>query len=68
MSAIKVVILVCISVLIFFLSLFLGPVVINPFNLTAMEKEILLSIRLPRVVVAALMGMALGASGTVLQG
>jgi iron complex transport system permease protein len=68
MSGIKIGILVCISVLVFFLSLFLGPAVINPFNLSAMEKEILLSIRLPRVVVAALMGMALGASGTVLQG
>jgi len=33
-----------------------------------MERDILLSIRLPRVIVAILMGAALGASGAVLQG
>jgi iron complex transport system permease protein len=36
--------------------------------MTDIEREILLSVRLPRVIVAALMGMALGASGAVLQG
>jgi iron complex transport system permease protein len=33
-----------------------------------LEKEIFFSIRLPRVTVACLMGIALGASGAVLQG
>jgi iron complex transport system permease protein len=40
----------------------------NPFALSDLEKEIILSIRLPRVLIAALMGMALGASGALLQG
>lgn len=50
------------------LSLFLGPRPLNPFSMTGVERDILFSIRLPRVIVAALMGMALGASGAVLQG
>lgn len=49
-------------------SLFLGPRFMNPFSMTGMEREILFSIRLPRAVVAALMGVGLGASGAVLQG
>jgi iron complex transport system permease protein len=56
------------SVMLFLLALFAGPRMINPFVLTDTEREILLSIRLPRVVVALLMGAALGASGAVLQG
>ena len=53
---------------IFCLALFAGPRTINPFEMNGMERDILFSIRLPRVVVALLMGMALGASGAVLQG
>ena len=68
MSKIKISILILISVLILLISIFFGPRVINPFELNNMEKEILFSIRLPRVIVAALMGIALGASGAVLQG
>ena len=49
-------------------SLFLGPKIILPWDLSDMNREILFSIRLPRVLVALLMGMALGASGAVLQG
>ncbi|MHB8843402.1 MAG: FecCD family ABC transporter permease [Nitrospirota bacterium] len=56
------------AVLVLLLALFAGPRSINPFSLSDMEREILLSIRLPRVMVALLMGMALGASGAVLQG
>ena len=52
---------------IFGVSLFLGPRPINPFALTDIDREIIISIRLPRIVVAALMGMALGVSGAVLQ-
>jgi len=55
-------------VLIILVSPFLGPHVINPFQMNNLENEILLSIRIPRAVVALLMGMALGASGAVLQG
>ncbi len=50
------------------LALYAGPRTINPLAMTDMEREILLSIRLPRVAVALLMGMALGASGAILQG
>jgi len=42
--------------------------VINPFSISSVEKEILISIRLPRIIVSILVGMALGASGAVLQG
>lgn len=57
-----------ISFCIFITALFVGPHVINPLNTSEVEREILLSIRLPRIVVSVLMGMALGASGAVLQG
>jgi iron complex transport system permease protein len=50
------------------LSVFLGPRTMNPLAMSDVDREILLSIRLPRVFVAMLMGMALGASGAVLQG
>jgi iron complex transport system permease protein len=68
MFKIKITVLVFVSVLIIATSVFLGPRVINPFGLSDLEREILFSIRLPRVTVALLMGMALGASGAVLQG
>lgn len=68
MSKIKISTLIAIPALIFFIALFMGPKVINPFHINTIEKEILLSIRLPRVIVAFLMGIALGASGAMLQG
>lgn len=55
-------------VLAFVLSVVVGPQVINPFSADETEKVIMFSIRAPRSVVAILMGMALGASGAVLQG
>jgi iron complex transport system permease protein len=67
MSKVKIVSLFCAALLVIFLSLLFGSHVINPFQITDIEKEILISIRLPRVIVAVLMGMALGASGAVLQ-
>ncbi len=56
------------AIAVFALALFIGPKIINPFSINAIEKEILISIRLPRIIVSILMGMALGASGAVLQG
>lgn len=50
------------------LAVFVGPRTINPFRLLEQDKEILFAIRFPRVLVALLMGAALGASGAVLQG
>jgi iron complex transport system permease protein len=61
-------VLILVVALIFCISLFLGPRPVNPFSMTGVEREILFSIRLPRVIVAAIMGIALGASGAVLQG
>jgi ABC-type Fe3+-siderophore transport system permease subunit len=68
MSKIRISILILLSTVILCTSLFLAPKVINPFHLDAMTRDILVSIRLPRVMVAFLMGMALGASGAMLQG
>ena len=64
----KLLITVVIAFAIFTLALFVGPKLINPFRINEMEKEILISIRLPRIIVSILMGMALGTSGAVLQG
>ncbi len=64
----KLLVIIVAAIVIFTLALFIGPKVINPFSLNEMEKEILISIRLPRIIVSVLMGMALGASGAVLQG
>jgi len=61
-------IFVVVAALILVLALFAGPRMINPFHMNGSEREILFAIRLPRVVVAMLMGMALGASGAILQG
>jgi len=65
---IRMFLIVALFFLVLVLALFLGPTVISPFAVDPTSREILFSIRAPRVVVAALMGMALGASGAVLQG
>jgi iron complex transport system permease protein len=64
----KTVIIVCIPVLVFGLSLVAGPKMINPLSADDISREILFAIRAPRSLVALLMGMALGTSGAVLQG
>ena len=64
----KILILLIAVVAIVIASALLGPRTIMPFGLTDTDREILFSIRLPRVLVALLMGVALGASGAVLQG
>ena len=68
MHKVKISTIIVFVVFIIFVSLFLGPKILNPFALSATEKNILLLIRLPRVIVAALVGIALGGSGAVLQG
>jgi iron complex transport system permease protein len=68
MSQVRITVLILFALLIFGCSIFLGPKIIVPTSLSAVDREILFSIRLPRVLVAMLMGMALGASGAVLQG
>jgi iron complex transport system permease protein len=64
----RILILLIVVIAIAAASALLGPRMITPYDLTDTDREILFSIRLPRVLVALLMGMALGASGTVLQG
>ncbi|HDH06289.1 MAG TPA: iron ABC transporter permease, partial [Nitrospirae bacterium] len=64
----KILIMAAAAAVIFTTALFIGPKIINPFSVNEIDKEILISIRLPRVIVSILMGMALGASGAVLQG
>jgi iron complex transport system permease protein len=68
MSKIRILMLIMTLVLIILASLFLAPKLINPFQMDTVERNILFTIRFPRVVVAFLMGMALGVSGAVLQG
>jgi iron complex transport system permease protein len=64
----RVILIVLVFLLIFGGSLIIGPRIINPLALDDTTREVLCSIRAPRSVVAVLMGMALGASGAVLQG
>ena len=64
----KIACIMFIPVAVFCVSLLSGPKMINPFTADDISREILFSIRAPRGIVAILMGMALGASGAVLQG
>ncbi len=64
----KMLFIILIAAAVFCMSLVLGPRIINPFAMDEISREILFSIRAPRSVVALLMGVALGASGAVLQG
>lgn len=64
----KLSLITMIALAVFIMAVFVGPKLISPFGISDIEKQILLLIRLPRVVVSVLMGMALGASGAVLQG
>ncbi|MGQ9570085.1 MAG: FecCD family ABC transporter permease [Thermodesulfovibrionales bacterium] len=64
----KILIMVLTLVFVVFVSLFLSPKLINLFHMENVERDILLNIRLPRVIIAIFMGMALGVSGAVLQG
>ena len=65
---IRTALIISVPVIIFGLSLVAGPKMINPFAADVISREIIFSIRAPRSIVALLMGMALGASGAVLQG
>jgi iron complex transport system permease protein len=50
------------------LSLSLGQQTINLFQLDPLQLKIVLELRLPRIVVALLMGGSLGVAGAILQG
>lgn len=55
-------------VVVLLLSLSLGQQTINPFQLDPLQLKIVLDLRLPRIVVALLMGGSLGVAGAILQG
>jgi len=59
MHKVRITLFLLMAAAILVLALCAGPRTINPLAMTATEREILLSIRLPRVAVALLMGMAL---------
>ncbi len=48
-------------------SCLIGSTAINPFNASPIERDILLSLRLPRVLFSAVIGAMLGLSGSVYQ-
>ena len=48
-------------------SCLIGSTAINPFNASPVEQDILLSLRLPRVLFSAVIGAMLGLSGSVYQ-
>ena len=50
------------------ISISLGQQSINPFNPDPLQMKILMELRLPRIVVALLMGASLGVAGAILQG
>jgi len=64
----RIAFIILIPIIAFAVSLVAGAKTINPFSADEVSRQILFSIRAPRSVVAILMGMALGASGAVLQG
>lgn len=64
----KIIILVSTSIAIILASLFLGGGPINPFTADPLSKEIVFTLRLPRLLTALIVGASLGASGAVLQG
>lgn len=68
MSKIKIYLLLALIVTFIIISVISGPRLINPFSIDEIEREILFSIRIPRVIVAVLIGASLGASGAILQG
>ena len=68
MRKIRIILFSAVVLVIVALALFSGPRMIDPFRLDDLDRQILFSIRMPRVAVALLMGMALGASGAILQG
>jgi len=55
-------------VVVLLLSLSLGQQTVNIFDLDPLQLKIVLELRLPRIVVALLMGAALGVAGAILQG
>ncbi|UCG79337.1 MAG: iron ABC transporter permease [Nitrospirota bacterium] len=64
----NITLIVIVSVAVILASVLIGPKIISPFSIDDISKQVIVAIRLPRVIVALLMGCALGASGAVLQG
>ncbi|MBF0472663.1 MAG: iron ABC transporter permease [Nitrospirae bacterium] len=58
---------IAILLIVFLVSISMGAVEINPFNMTDLEQSIMLRVRLPRVLMAGLIGAALALSGVLFQ-
>ncbi len=65
--AIFIAALIVACVLVFILSIFVGSVYINIFDITKVERGIILDYRLPRSLEALFVGASLGLSGSILQ-
>lgn len=63
----KIAVIVGLSVLIFIASLFIGPTPTIPFRLNKIAIEIIMDVRLPRILISILVGAALGSCGAILQ-
>ena len=68
MRTVRLALFIAVVLGILVLALVAGPRFLDPFSLSELDRHILFRIRMPRVAVALLMGMALGASGAILQG
>lgn len=64
----RIIFIILVSSVICISSLYIGPKMINPLSMSGLDRDILISIRLPRMLTAMLIGIALGASGAILQG
>ncbi len=64
----RIILIILVSSVLCLSSLYIGPKMINPLNMSGLDRDILFSIRLPRMLTAMLIGIALGASGAILQG
>lgn len=56
-----------ILLIVFLMSISMGSIKINPFDMTEMERSIIWQIRLPRVLMAGLVGASLSLSGVLFQ-
>ncbi|APH06833.1 FecCD family ABC transporter permease [Bacillus weihaiensis] len=75
-ALIKLLILLVLTLMIFIISVGLGDLHIHPFNVinllfgggTEVEKLVVFQLRLPRIIISMLVGMALAVAGGILQG
>src|SRR5690606_15744101 len=75
-ALLTILILIAVAIILFLVSTGLGEMKIDPITVvktlfgygTRMEQLVVTSFRLPRIIIAFLVGMALAAAGSILQG